>query len=345
MTSQLNKQSGFAPVSKFLSGPNAKNAGGQPNFLEEAGISKQDLDTYNIFKSDKTGSPSDATYYKGTGEQPTKGSKWATKNNANSKRGFFELIVPTPPGKGASPTEMSNYWLDAAIFMAQIGWNQGGVPIGSSLADADGTLVSMGHNNRHQWDDPTAHGEIDNMRNAGNRTDWKCCTLASTLSCCSMCSGMIVLYKIPNVIAGEDKTFQGPTKWLQENGVNVNILQSGKQHNMCVKMMKLLQSEDLELWNRDIGVTTCKNKDDCTNANTYAFPDTATCSNGICGCTSAKVPQPSNPARRAADVAAAARVPGGAETTTGNSDGKISIALLSAALLGLILLIILRLKH
>jgi cytosine deaminase len=225
---------------------------------------------------------------------------------------------------------MSNYWLDAAIFMAQIGWNQGGVPIGSALANATGTLVSMGHNNRHQWDDPTAHGEIDNMRNAGNRTDWKCCTLASTLSCCSMCSGMIVLYKIPNVIAGEDKTFQGPTKWLQENDVNVNILQSGKQHNMCVKMMKLLQTEDLELWNRDIGVTTCKNQGDCTNPNTYAFPDTATCSNNTCGCTSAQVPTPSNPAMT---------------VEKGSSCDKIRIALLSTALLGLILLIILRLKH
>jgi cytosine/creatinine deaminase len=189
---------------------------------------------------------------------------------------MYEILKPTPPAKNASRSEKMAFWLETAIMMAQIGWNQGGVPIGSTLVDANGDVVGLGHNNRHQWGDPTAHGETDCLRNAGDRKDWRCCTIISTLSCCSMCSGMIVLYQIPRVIVAENITFQGPTQWLIDNGINVLIQQSGPQHDMCVSMMKRLKDERLDLWNSDIGVTNCSQDSDCISK--YGFPAQSSCS-------------------------------------------------------------------
>ena len=83
--------------------------------------------------------------------------------------------------------------LDAAIEMAEKSWKQGGSPIGRSLLDARGNIVAAGHNKRVQKGDPTAHAEIDCIRNAGRRRDWSKLTLVSTLSPCPMCSGTAIL--------------------------------------------------------------------------------------------------------------------------------------------------------
>lgn len=229
-------------------------------FLQDAAISTADMSM--VQNPIKYGSPSTANY--------------------NNHLGMYEILIPIPPKKGSSRSDYLAYWLDTAILMAQIGWNQGGIPIGSSLIDASGKLVAMGHNNRHQWGDPTAHGEIDCLRNAGNRQDWKCCTLISTLSCCQMCSGMAVLYQIPRIVAAENITFQGPTQWLIDNGIDVTILTSGPQHDMCVSMMERLKSERLDLWNSDIGITVCSADSDC--AQKYDFPGQSSCINKSCNC-------------------------------------------------------------
>ena len=243
--------------------------------LQNASISPEDLKVFNS-NNGKRGSPSLADYYNSPDPK---------------KRGKYEILIPEVPSSDAPRSEMVAYWLDCAILMAQISWNQGGVPIGSALIDSNGELAAMGHNNRHQWNDPTAHGEIDCMRNAGNRTDWKCCALMSTLSCCQMCSGMIVLYQIPHVVVAEDVTYQGPTQWLTDNGINVTIMTGGPQHDMCVAMMRRLQSEDLQLWNRDIGVTVCKEDSDCMVKSTYDFPKQSSCINGTCNCALAWAPR------------------------------------------------------
>src|SRR5215831_5203746 len=97
--------------------------------------------------------------------------------------------------------------LREALSEARQGLAEGGIPIGSVLADARGNILARGHNLRVQTGDPTAHAEVVCMRNAGRRTDWHKLTLVSTLSPCIMCTGTALLYKIPRVIIGENKTF------------------------------------------------------------------------------------------------------------------------------------------
>src|SRR6476646_8288668 len=99
--------------------------------------------------------------------------------------------------------------LQEAIAEARLGLSEGGIPIGSVLADSSGRIVSRGHNLRVQTGDPTAHAEVVCIRNAGRRTDWHKLVLVSTLSPCIMCTGTSLLYKIPRVIIGENRTFQG----------------------------------------------------------------------------------------------------------------------------------------
>src|SRR5436305_13386211 len=119
---------------------------------------------------------------------------------------------------------MNKQLLAAAIVEARQGLAESGIPIGSVLADSVGTIISRGHNLRVQTGDPTAHAEVVCIRNAGRRTDWHRLTLVSTLSPCIMCTGTSLLYKIPKVVIGENRTFQGAEDLLAMHGVQCMVL-------------------------------------------------------------------------------------------------------------------------
>lgn len=139
--------------------------------------------------------------------------------------------------------------LDAAIEQAEKGWREGGIPIGSVLLDESGNIVARGHNQRVQSGDPTAHAEMDCIRRAGRRRDWKRLTLVSTLSPCAMCTGTAVLHKIPRVVIGENRTFLGAEHWLRESGAEVIVLDDPR----CVALMERMKREKADLWAEDIG--------------------------------------------------------------------------------------------
>lgn len=136
---------------------------------------------------------------------------------------------------------------EAALQAARAGAAEGGVPIGSSLAGAEG-VIAAGHNRRVQQSDPTAHAEIDALRSAGRRTSYRDLTLYTTLAPCALCSGAIVLFKIPRVVVGEDHTFGGEIAWPRECGVQVEVLQDERAQ----ALMERFISEHPEIWNEDI---------------------------------------------------------------------------------------------
>ena len=127
---------------------------------------------------------------------------------------------------------------------------EGGIPIGSVLADAEGNILSRGHNLRVQTGDPTAHAEVVCIRNAGRRIDWHRLILVSTLSPCIMCTGTALLYRIPRVIIGENKTFLGAEDLLAADGVECIVLNDSE----CIELMETFIMKYPELWNEDIGV-------------------------------------------------------------------------------------------
>jgi creatinine deaminase len=137
----------------------------------------------------------------------------------------------------------------AAIEEARAGLAEGGLPIGSVLADINGQIVARGHNLRVQSGDPTAHAETVCIRNAGRRRDWPGLTLVSTLSPCIMCTGTALLYRIPRIIIGENRNFMGAEDLLRERGVAVCVLDD----QTCVQLMRDFISARRDLWNEDIG--------------------------------------------------------------------------------------------
>jgi len=139
--------------------------------------------------------------------------------------------------------------ITAAIQQAEKSWREGGIPIGSALLDANGEVVSIGHNERVQSGDPTAHAEMVCLRHAGRRRDWKALTIVSTLSPCPMCTGAILLYGIPRVVIGENRTFLGAEHWLRERGVDLVHLDDAR----CVALMEQLLTQKPDLWAEDIG--------------------------------------------------------------------------------------------
>jgi creatinine deaminase len=139
--------------------------------------------------------------------------------------------------------------LQVALEEARKGLSEGGLPIGSVLADRDGRIVARGHNLRVQSGDPTAHAEVVCIRNAGRRRDWPQLTLASTLSPCVMCTGTTLLFQIPRVIIGENQNFQGAEDLFEQRGVNVVILNDAE----CIKLMRDFIRTHGDLWNEDIG--------------------------------------------------------------------------------------------
>jgi len=139
--------------------------------------------------------------------------------------------------------------LREALEEARKGFREGGLPIGSILADSQGRIVARGHNLRVQSGDPTAHAETVCIRNAGRRRDWPHLTLVSTLSPCIMCTGTALLYRIPRVVIGENRNFIGAEDLFRQRGAEVVVLDDAD----CVQMMREFVSAHADLWNEDIG--------------------------------------------------------------------------------------------
>jgi len=140
-------------------------------------------------------------------------------------------------------------FLEAAIEQARKGLAEGGIAIGSVLV-IGGEIVGRGHNQRVQQQSPILHAEMDCLENAGRLSpqEYRRATLYSTLSPCDMCSGAILLYKIPRVVVGENRTFRGPEDYLRARGVEVIVCDDLD----CVAMMREFQRAHPELWNEDI---------------------------------------------------------------------------------------------
>ena len=142
-------------------------------------------------------------------------------------------------------------FLAAAIAEARSGFEEGGIPIGSVLVQG-GDIIGRGHNRRVQKGSATLHGEMDCLENAGRLAArvYRESVLYTTLSPCPMCSGAILLYKIPRVVVGENRTFLGAEETLRAAGVEVEVRQSDE----CIELMARFIREQPALWNEDIGV-------------------------------------------------------------------------------------------
>lgn len=132
---------------------------------------------------------------------------------------------------------------------AELGWNEGGIPIGAVIATENGEVIARGHNLRVQNGDPTSHGETQCIRNAGRRRDWGKLTLVTTLSPCPMCAGTAVLLGFRRVLIGERRSFQGAESWLLEAGIEVECLDD----RSCEQLMQRMLTEKPDLWLEDIG--------------------------------------------------------------------------------------------
>jgi cytosine/creatinine deaminase len=141
-------------------------------------------------------------------------------------------------------------FLQAAIDEAKKGRDEGGIPIGSVLV-IDDAIVGRGHNRRVQRGSPILHAEMDCLENAGRRTaaDYRRATLYSTLSPCDMCSGTALLYDIPRIVIGENRTFRGPEDYVRSRGVELVIVDD----TTCRRLMEEFIAAHPDLWNEDIG--------------------------------------------------------------------------------------------
>lgn len=147
-------------------------------------------------------------------------------------------------------TRFQDKFLEAAIDEARMGLAEGGIPIGSVLVHR-GEIIGRGHNRRVQKGSAILHGEMDALENAGRQSAsvYRECVLYTTLSPCSMCSGAILLYGMPQVIVGENRTFRGEEILLRSRGVIVEVLQDDE----CIRLMQDFISRNPSLWNEDIG--------------------------------------------------------------------------------------------
>ncbi len=139
----------------------------------------------------------------------------------------------------------------AALDEALKGLSEGGIPIGSVLV-IDEKIVGRGHNRRVQKGSAILHAEMDCLENAGRlkASDYAKATLYSTLSPCDMCSGAVLLYKIPKVVVGENINFKGPEEYVRGRGVEVTVTNDPE----CIKVMSEFIKDKPRLWNEDIGV-------------------------------------------------------------------------------------------
>ena len=145
---------------------------------------------------------------------------------------------------------MPDSFLEAAIDEAKKGLKEGGIPIGSVLV-IDNKIFGRGRNRRIQKGSPILHAEMDCLEDAGRlrAEDYRRTTLYSTLSPCDMCSGAALMYGIPRIVIGENRTFRGPEDYLRSRGVELTIVDDER----CVQLMSDFIREHPELWNEDIG--------------------------------------------------------------------------------------------
>ena len=143
-------------------------------------------------------------------------------------------------------------FLALAIAQARIGRDEGGVPIGGALVADDGTVLGVGHNRRVQQNSAIRHGETDALENTGRlpAAVYRQSTMYTTLSPCDMCSGTVLLYKVPRVVIGENRTFRGPEEYVRSRGVELVILDDRE----CFELMQEFVRTRPDLWNEDIGV-------------------------------------------------------------------------------------------
>jgi cytosine deaminase len=139
--------------------------------------------------------------------------------------------------------------LGVALEEARAGYSEGGVPVGAALFSADGTLLGRGRNRRVQDDDPSTHGETAAFRAAGRRPTYRDTTMATTLSPCWYCSGLILQFGIPRLVVGEARTFEGRHEWLAGHGVEVVVLDDAE----CADLMTAFIRERPDVWAEDIG--------------------------------------------------------------------------------------------
>jgi cytosine/creatinine deaminase len=142
-------------------------------------------------------------------------------------------------------------FLEAAIEEAARGLAEGGIPIGAVLVHR-GSIIGRGHNRRVQQGSATLHGEMDALERAGRQpaSVYRESVMYTTLSPCAMCTGAILLYGIPHVVIGDNKTFLGEEEWLRGRGVRVDVVQDER----CIAMMQGFIAARPDLWNEDIGV-------------------------------------------------------------------------------------------
>jgi cytosine/creatinine deaminase len=145
---------------------------------------------------------------------------------------------------------MADAFLKMALEEARLGLAEGGIPIGSVLV-IGGQVVGRGHNRRVQNGSAILHAEMDCLENAGRLkpSDYRRATLYSTLSPCDMCSGTALLYRIPRIVIGENRTFQGPEDYMRSRGVELELVDDAE----CVELMREFIAARPELWNEDIG--------------------------------------------------------------------------------------------
>ena len=145
---------------------------------------------------------------------------------------------------------MIDEFMKAAIDEAESGLREGGIPIGSVLVHR-GRIIGRGHNRRVQRGSAVLHAEMDALENAGRQpaSVYRECTIYTTLSPCAMCSGAILLYGIPRVIVGENRSFMGEEDLLRSRGVQVEVVQDPD----CMALMEAFMREYPDLWNEDIG--------------------------------------------------------------------------------------------
>ena len=148
------------------------------------------------------------------------------------------------------PPQTQDKFLQAAIEEARQGLAEGGIPIGSVLV-IDGQIVGRGHNRRVQKGSAILHAEMDAIENAGRlkASDYRRSVLYSTLSPCDMCSGTVLLYRIPKIVIGENRTFRGPEEYVRSRSVILEIVDDSE----CVRLMEEFIRSRPELWNEDIG--------------------------------------------------------------------------------------------
>jgi cytosine deaminase len=142
-------------------------------------------------------------------------------------------------------------FLEAALAEAEAGLKEGGIPIGSVLVHDD-RIIGRGHNRRVQRGSAILHGEMDALENAGRRPAavYARSVLYTTLSPCAMCTGAILLYRIPRVVVGENVTFQGEEDLLRHRGIVVEVVQDAR----CIEIMRRFIREHPALWHEDIGI-------------------------------------------------------------------------------------------